>query len=39
MNLANDVLSKIPADIDYERTYKLVGPSKQPLDVILLQEV
>ncbi|CAH0554837.1 unnamed protein product [Brassicogethes aeneus] len=37
--LASDVLSKIPATIDYERTDKLIGPNKKPLDVVLLQEI
>lgn len=37
--LTADILSKIPADIDYETTQKLIGPKKSPLDVVLLQEI
>ncbi|KAJ1520022.1 hypothetical protein ONE63_004252 [Megalurothrips usitatus] len=37
--LASDVLLKIPEPIDYERTEKLIGFVKTPLDVILLQEI
>lgn len=37
--LANDVLSKEPDVIDYERTDKLTGLHKTPLDVVLLQEI
>lgn len=37
--LATDVLSKLPPPIDYERTEKLIGQRKQPLDVVLLQEI
>lgn len=39
MQLAGDILSKIPADIDYETTEKLIGSKKSPLDVVLLQEI
>ncbi|KYM82700.1 Dynein heavy chain 2, axonemal [Atta colombica] len=39
MGLASDILSKIPKTIDYERTEKLIGPHKTPLDVVLLQEI
>jgi len=39
MQLASDVLSKIPNMIDYEATEKLIGPHKTPLDVVLLQEI
>lgn len=34
-----DILSKIPNCIDYETTEKLIGPTKTPLDVVLLQEI
>lgn len=37
--LASDVLSKLPATIDYEQTDKLIGQHKSPLDVVLLQEI
>lgn len=37
--LAADVFNKIPEPIDYESTDKLIGPSKTPLDVVLLQEI
>ncbi|CAG9772859.1 unnamed protein product [Ceutorhynchus assimilis] len=37
--LATDVLSKLPLPIDYERTDKLTGANKKPLDVVLLQEI
>ncbi|KAK2576900.1 hypothetical protein KPH14_005525 [Odynerus spinipes] len=39
MQLAVDVLSKIPANIDYATAEKLIGPNKKPLDVVLLQEI
>ncbi|XP_071580099.1 dynein axonemal heavy chain 2 [Temnothorax nylanderi] len=39
MQLASDILSKIPETIDYETTEKLIGPYKTPLDVVLLQEI
>ena len=39
MQLAIDVLSKIPEPIDYETTEKMIGKEKTPLDVVLLQEV
>lgn len=37
--LAADILSKIPNPIDYENTSKLIGHNKNPLDVVLLQEI
>lgn len=37
--LTADILSKIPDNIDYETTQKLIGPKKTPLDVVLLQEI
>ncbi|CAK9808028.1 Dynein axonemal heavy chain 2 [Anthophora quadrimaculata] len=39
MQLTADILSKIPADIDYETANKIMGPKKTPLDVVLLQEI
>ncbi|XP_017886409.1 dynein heavy chain 2, axonemal [Ceratina calcarata] len=39
IQLTMDLLSKIPDDIDYETTQKLIGPKKMPLDVVLLQEI
>lgn len=39
MQLAQDVLSKVPNTIDYESTDKNIGPNKTPLDVVLLQEI
>lgn len=39
MQLANDILSRIPETIDYETTERLIGPSKTPLNVVLLQEI
>ncbi|XP_076295130.1 dynein heavy chain 2, axonemal kl-2 [Lasioglossum baleicum] len=37
--LTADILSRIPAKIDYETAQKLIGPKKSPLDVVLLQEI
>lgn len=37
--LAMDIESKVPQPINYEETSKLIGPNKQPLDVVLLQEI
>ena len=39
MQLAVDVISKVPESIDYETTYKNIGENKNPLDVVLLQEI
>ncbi|XP_018342049.1 PREDICTED: dynein heavy chain 2, axonemal [Trachymyrmex septentrionalis] len=39
MQLASDVLSKIPKTIDYETTKRLIEPHKTLLDVVLLQEI
>ncbi|KAG5317386.1 DYH2 protein, partial [Pseudoatta argentina] len=39
MQLASDILSKIPKTINYERTKKLIEPHKTPLNVVLLQEI
>jgi dynein heavy chain len=39
MQLATEVLSKIPKCIDYENAEKLIGADKKPLDIVLLQEV
>lgn len=37
--LAEDLLTKIPNPIDYERTVKIIGENQSPLDVVLLQEI
>ena len=39
LQLAADVLEKIPADIDYEGTAKIMKDDVSPLKVVLLQEV
>ncbi|XP_072759448.1 dynein axonemal heavy chain 2 [Anoplolepis gracilipes] len=39
MQLANDILSRIPETIDYETTERLIRPNKTPLNVVLLQEI
>ncbi|KAB0795300.1 hypothetical protein PPYR_12139 [Photinus pyralis] len=39
LQMAADVLLKIPSPIDYETTDKLIGAEKSPLDVVLLQEI
>ncbi|XP_039277425.1 dynein heavy chain 2, axonemal [Nilaparvata lugens] len=39
MRLANDIMSKVPDDINYETTIKNIGAVKTPLQVVLLQEV
>lgn len=39
MQLASDVLVKMPSLIDYDSTSKNIGEHKQPLDVVLLQEI
>ncbi|KAL6262835.1 hypothetical protein P5V15_005625, partial [Pogonomyrmex californicus] len=39
MQLANDILLKMPEAIDYETTEKLIGSNKTPLDIVLLQEI
>lgn len=39
MRMALDISTKIPKPIDYENTEKLIGPTKSPLDVVLLQEI
>jgi hypothetical protein len=39
MQLAAEVLSKIPKPIDYKKAEKLIGADKKPLDIVLLQEV
>lgn len=39
MQLAADVLLKIPNEMDYEHTEKVIGENKKPLQVILLQEM
>lgn len=37
--LSSKILEKIPDQIDYETTAKNIGAKRNPLDVILLQEV
>ena len=39
LKLAADVLEKIPADIDYEGTEKILKDDPSPQNVVLLQEV
>lgn len=39
IQLSQDIISKLPKPIDYERTERLIGPQKKPLDVVLLQEI
>lgn len=39
LQLTEDIALKIPRRIDYEYTSKLIGSNKNPLDVILLQEI
>lgn len=37
--LSSKILEKIPDQIDYETTVKNIGAKRNPLDVVLLQEV
>jgi len=39
LNLAADVLKRVPDVIDYEATLKNVADDMSPLNVVLLQEV
>ena len=39
MELAADVLKKVPDLIDYEQTAKIMSEDPCPLNVVLLQEV
>jgi len=39
MDLAADVLKKVPDLIDYEQTAKIMSEDPSPLNVVLLQEV
>ncbi|XP_034934334.1 dynein heavy chain 2, axonemal [Chelonus insularis] len=39
MQLSIDMEAILPKNIDYETTAKLIGPSKSPLSVVLLQEI
>lgn len=39
LDLSTKILRKIPDEIDYETTVKNIGTKKNPLDVVLLQEV
>ncbi|XP_055375876.1 dynein axonemal heavy chain 2 [Condylostylus longicornis] len=39
LKMANDIEVKIPINIDYENTAKTIGLKKNPLEVVLLQEI
>ncbi|XP_048588102.1 dynein axonemal heavy chain 2 isoform X2 [Nematostella vectensis] len=39
LELAADVLKKIPEEIDYEQTAKIMSEDPSPLNVVLLQEI
>lgn len=39
MELLSDVRQKIPQEIDYERTVKVLSDDPNPLNVVLLQEI
>lgn len=39
LEFSADVLQKIPAEIDYEGTRKLLKDDLSPLNVVLLQEI
>lgn len=39
LDLAADVLKKVPEEIDYEQTAKIMADDPSPLNVVLLQEV
>lgn len=39
LELSADVLQRIPAEIDYEGTRKLLKDDLSPLNVVLLQEI
>uniref|UniRef100_A0A0A9VY83 Dynein heavy chain 2, axonemal n=2 Tax=Lygus hesperus TaxID=30085 RepID=A0A0A9VY83_LYGHE len=39
LNLASDMLSKLPATINYDSTAERMGENKTPLMVVLLQEI
>ena len=39
LELAADVLKKVPDEIDYEQTAKIMADDPSPLNVVLLQEV
>ena len=39
LDLAADVLRRIPEEIDYEQTAKIMADDPSPLNVVLLQEV
>jgi dynein heavy chain len=39
VGMASDILRKLPEDIDYENTRKLVQHDMSPLNVVLLQEI
>jgi dynein heavy chain len=39
LDLAADVLKRVPEEIDYEQTAKIMADDPCPLNVVLLQEV
>lgn len=39
LELSADVRQKIPADVDYEGTRKLLQDDPSPINVVLLQEI
>lgn len=39
LDLAADVLKRVPEEIDYEQTAKIMADDPSPLNVVLLQEV
>ena len=39
LRLTTDIQSKIPFEIDYEQTAKVIGLNKTPMEVVLLQEI
>lgn len=39
LELSADVLKRIPEEIDYEQTAKIMADDPSPLNVVLLQEV
>ena len=39
LELAADVLKRVPEEIDYEQTAKIMSDDPSPLNVVLLQEV
>ena len=39
LDLSADVLKRVPEEIDYEQTAKIMSDDPSPLNVVLLQEV